>query len=553
MSLMLQQLREEGSGVLDQELGLLLARLDGRAEAGAAVALAGALASAWRRHQHSCLPLEQVAGRELGAASHPCWGERALDLRTWRTQLASSPVVAAAGESGRALVLEGDLLYLDRLWTAETEVARQVLERLIPLPLETGSASPGSGDGLLEAACARRLLVLSGGPGSGKTTSVARVLEMALSREPGLRFRLAAPTGKAAARLQEALEACRATLPPKSAERLAGLPPASTIHRLLQERDGSGRLGQLDWLVVDEASMADLPLMAELLSALPAEARVLLVGDPDQLASVEAGSVLGELCVGLASRPADGAPSALLRLTASRRFAAGSGIGDFTRLLREGEGARLPALLREGREDLLWLRPGEAGWGEALGGELERGFAPLLEAESRDQALAALGSFRALCGQRHGRLGVEGLNTWCERRWRGGPQPARPAPLLVTANDARLGVFNGDGGLLEGRVGEGARCVLASGGTGRELRLAQLPGWALAWALTIHQSQGSEWDSVLLLLPEAPSPLLCRELLYTGATRARRKLILVATEQALLLAAGRKAERCSGLSARLGA
>jgi exodeoxyribonuclease V alpha subunit len=557
MSLMRETLILEGFRPLDLELAALLGRLE--PEAPPAVALAGALASAWRLAGHACLSLAEVAGRELGRAAGP-WGERAPALEAWRADLRASRLVSRGGamEEAAPLVLDGDDgLYLQRLHAAEGRVAEAVLARLRPCPpppglegllAELAGALDEGQRGAVRAAFHRGVSILTGGPGTGKTSTLGRLLAMALAGEPELRIRLAAPTGKAAARMQEALAATAAHLPERARDALGGLPRAGTLHRLLHERPA------LDWLVIDEASMVDLPLMAQVAELLPPAARLLLVGDADQLASVEAGAVLHHLVAGLAARSAavdDGAPPPVTRLTVSRRFRDEGGIGALAAAVRNTDGERVEDVLAAGDGELEWIRPDRPGWSRRLQDLLEEGTRPFREAPDAAAALAALDQFRVVCARRTGRLGVEGVNAWCERRWTAPGQAAR-SPILVRANDAVLGLANGDSGVREGLPGDAAaRCLLAPEGVPRELAAAQLPPFDPAWAITVHQAQGSEADNLLFILPEAPSPLLCRELLYTGLTRARRRLTVVASAEALRLAVARRQERGSGLAVRL--
>ena len=558
MSLMLEQLRQEGFHRIDLELAALLRRL-APVCAGPGLGLAAALASAWRRNRHTCLPLDQVAGQDLGHAAGD-WGGCAPALAEWRAQLLSSGLVSRGGpeEAPLPLVLDDhDRLYLERMHRAEGEVAAGLLSRLAPQPRPLGLealleelAPPDSIDDeqrqALLAAFSRDAGILTGGPGTGKTSTLGRLLALALALEPDLRLRLAAPTGKAAARMQEALAAALPHLPERLRAPLAALPRASTLHRLLQERP------PIDWLVIDEASMIDLPLMARVLEMLPAAARLLLIGDADQLASVEAGAVLAELVEGLsAADPANGALSPVTRLRLGRRFAAGSPVGSLAEAVRMGDVESALGVLDAGSDGLRWIRPGRPGWNAELSSLLEEGSEPFRQAPDAASALAALEGFRVVCAQRSGRLGLEGLNAWCERRWLRPGESSR-APILVRANDRVLGLANGDSGVLEGRPGApGARCLLAPEGVPRDFAVAQLPAFDTAWAITVHQSQGSEMDEVLLILPEAPSPLLCQELLYTGLTRARERVTLLASEAALLQAITTRAERSSGLADRL--
>ena len=540
MSAALERLRAEGLGALDLELAELLARLCPAAEHAAALALGAALASFWRRQRHACLPLAEVAGAALERAADPRWGERAPALAEWCAALLASGLVARHGEEEARLPLVldvADRLYLQRMDHAESQVAAHLtalLEPLAPPPglpsllAERAAALDPEQREALRAAFSRRLAVLTGGPGTGKTSVLGLLLELAGCLEPDLRIALAAPTGRAAARMQEAV---------------GGTHPTRTLHRLLLERP------PLDWLVVDEASMVDLPLMARALELLPEDGRLLLIGDADQLASVEAGAVLAGIRDGLSALPApEDATPALIRLRRSRRFPEGSGIGALAAAAREGDAEGTLELLAGGAADLAWIRPRQPDAGEALARTLEEGWRPFLEAAGGPAALGALESFRVLCAARRGRLGVEGINGWCRRRW-AGPDGGRE-PLLVRANDPALGLANGDSGVREPGA-DGARCWLAAGGAPRALAPSQLPAHDAAWAITVHQSQGAEMDEVLLILPEAPSPLLCRELLYTGVTRARRRLTVVAGEEALRLAVTQRLERSGGLADRL--
>ena len=530
-----------------------------------------------------------------------------------------TPVVAASG-----------VLYLGRHFRREREVAQALAHRLTaaqaPDPaavrpwIEALFGPPPTQPDAQRLACAlalrQRLAVITGGPGTGKTFTVARLLALlqGLSLQPGgapLAIGLAAPTGKAAARLSAALgEAWQ-----KLALRPLPLPwtalqphlprHAVTVHTLLgQQPDGSGARHDerqplpLDALVVDEASMVDLELLHALLRALPPQARLILLGDRDQLASVQAGAVLAELCAHaregrwqpqtaawLTSAtgqipPAewigadgDALDQAVAMLRRSRRFDAGGAIGRWATAVRDGDEDAVLALLRDPGEgvhvhlgaqaDNGWLpawRTAAAPWLQAAAQppadvDPDAWAAALLQQQARLQVLAAL---------RRGPWGVEGLDARLQAEAkRLAPQAPAGAygrsgqPWLVTRNQPRLGVMNGDLGLLLARPGTDAvqrwrlalPAPLQSGGV-QWVTPGQLADTASAWALTVHKAQGSEFDHVVLVLPpDADSPILTRELLYTGLTRARLRLSLVLPggEATLRVALRRRSERDSAL------
>jgi len=535
----------------------------GRESGGLAIAVA--LASRQRRLGHPCLLLEEWADKALGRELHAPPGTRRVlpqgcpPLEAWTEELRASGVVACLpGEAHLyPLVLEDGRLYLQRMYIAEKRVAQALLTRLRPqdpprgftellervAPLATTDPEQRQA---VEAVFRRGVHVLTGGPGTGKTSTVGRMLALALAVQPGLRIRLAAPTGKAAARLQEALGATLAWLPADLRPAVAKLPRATTLHRLLHEQP------PVDWLVVDEASMVDLGLMDRVLTFLPDAARLLLVGDADQLASVDAGAVLHQVVQGLEGRRGaavdDGGGSSVTRLVRSRRFAADSGIGRLAVAVRQGDAQQVMEVLRAPGPDLLWIPRNEQSAGSAFSGRLRAGLSAFIQAERPEEALAALEHFRVICGPRSGPVGVDAINRWCRRCFVDTGLGAF-SPLLVRVNDHVLGLANGDAGVRARGPEGGADCHFQPGGAQvSHLSEAQLPPHDEAWAITVHQSQGSEADEVLLVLPEEGSPLLCRELLYTGLTRARRHLVVVGSEAALRQAVSTATNRTGGLA-----
>lgn len=510
--------------------------------------LAAALACQATQSGHVCADLDQEAG----------WGPWAgeMDSRQRAGFRARLPAMPAVGgdDDWTPLVWDGRRLYLRRYRDYERRVADDLRRRAasaIPLSprLEATLGERFADTGQRNAAriaLTRRLALVSGGPGTGKTTTLARLIallrEQAGERPP--RLALAAPTGKAAQRMAEALAAAGAALPDDG---------AMTLHRLLGMRpDGSCRHDAahplaVDVLVVDEASMIDLSLMAHLLAALPARARLILLGDRDQLAAVEAGAVFAELCA------APALAECVAPLTTSFRFAAGSGIGRVARALREGDAAALLDDLRGGSPDLDWQPAGSAA---ELLAAARAGYADYATAVAAGLPAAQLfegfAQFRVLCAHRQE---VAAINRSLCAGDASRPQPGMP--LLATRNDSTLGVFNGDVGLALPDPADGQLKACFPGGAGgpaqRWIPFARLPAWEAAWAMTVHKAQGSEFARVLLALPSAVSPVTTRELVYTGITRARMQVSLWAAANVLQAAAERRAERMSGLGELLAA
>ena len=484
----------------------------------------------------------------------------------WLTAVAASPLLS----SPAVLHLEEDLLYFDRYWLEERQVATDVLALAAVrpehrLPDIARLFPPGYDEQrrVAEVALSQGLTVLTGGPGTGKTTAVARLLALLaeqaeLAGKPRPRIALAAPTGKAAARLQEAVQAEVDRLQPADRTRLQGL-RASTLHRLLgplprtSARFRHHRENRLphDVIVVDETSMVSLTMMARLVEAVRPEARLLLVGDPDQLASVDAGAVLADLVDGLSSR----SDTSVAKLITPHRF--GASIGALALAIRIGDANRAIDVLNAGGEHIEWVDTEEPA--EALRTVLVPHALRLREAAvlgNGRAALATLEEHRLLCAHRRGPHGVAYWNHQVER-WLAEETDAplwaswyAGRPVLVTANDYGLRLYNGDVGVTVLRD-SALRVVMAGAEGPAEFATSRLADIETMHAMTIHKSQGSQVGEVTVLLPQTDSRLLTRELLYTAVTRARTKVRVVGSAEQLRSAVARRAARATGLSRRL--
>lgn len=539
------------------------------AEPDEAVALALALTVRALRHGSVCLDLPSVADADTDAvaAAGLSWPEP----QAWLAAVRGSRLVAEQV----LRVYDGRLLYLDRYWREEEQVCTDLLALSAPgtapaqLPAFERLFPPGEFDeqrAAAEIALSQPVTVLTGGPGTGKTTTIARLLALLaehaeLSGTSGLRIALAAPTGKAAARLTEAVAAEVCALEPVDQARLAGL-GATTLHSLLGSRpdssvrfrhDRSNRLPH-DVVVVDETSMVSLTLMARLLESMRPDARLILVGDADQLASVEAGAVLADLVDGLAARP----DTRVATLRTSHRF--GESIGALAVAIRDGDADAAVALLAAGGEHVEWIdsdNPAEVApqlCALVVPHALAVRQAALLG--NAAVALESLDEHRLLCAHREGLHGVRHWNQQV-RRWvteqTGDSQWSEwyaGRPLLVTANDYGLGVRNGDTGAVV--LGDqGLRAVIAAASGPLEFATSRLAEVETMYAMTIHKSQGSQAGEVTVLMPPVESRLLTRELFYTAVTRAKTKVRVVGSEASVRAALDRRVVRASGLALRL--
>ena len=578
-----------------------------------AVALAVALAVRAPRLGHVYVDLATVRDTATVETEEPVdlsalpWPDPA----GWPAAVAASPLVAqgVGGPEDRPLRLLGSRLYLDRYWREERRLAADLCALAETAPggvdgplLASGirrvfAGQEDGGQALAAAAAVReRFAVVAGGPGTGKTTTVARIVALlaeqaAAAGAPAPLVALAAPTGKAAARLEEAVhdEARGLDVAPPVRELLLGL-QAATLHRLLGWRPGTHsrfrhqRANRLphDVVVVDETSMVSLSLMARLVEAVRPEARLILVGDPGQLTSIEAGAVLGDI-VGPATRGLRMRPAARAALAAAtgapvpatdppetsgigdgivvlgRVHRYGEGIARLAEAIRTGDADRALAVLAEAPAGVTWVPhdPAEAGDPAPVrAGAVAAGRAAVAAAAAGDAAaaLAALAEFRLLCAHRRGPYGAA---SWMRRveGWLAAELPGFGAagewyagrPLLVTENDYGLRLYNGDTGVVVADGPERLAAAFERRGGVTLVSPARLGAVETVHAMTIHKSQGSQFGTAAVLLPPPTSPILTRELLYTGVTRARERVILVGTEDALRAAIGRPAARASGL------
>ena len=518
-----------------------------------------ALASHQWGRGHACLDLKawpDNADFLLG------WSPQALAALPTKLALGLSDIPWTRGEHS-PMVMEDKRLYLRRAWAAEQDIRTRLValqqSRAAPPDLTQQldhlfGTDPKDGQRLACAHAAQNALTLiTGGPGTGKTTTVVKLLRLLQSgAATPLLTLLAAPTGKAAARLGQAMAQARATLSDSDA---ACLPTsAHTLHKLLYTSQGTAPVLQADVIVVDEASMIDLELMARLLKAVPTQARLVLLGDKDQLASVEAGAVMSQLC------QAPWLQAHTMVLTHSHRFDPDQGIGAWAKACNAGDNTALQAL---------WQTAPEACWSESAAvtklsnansshtGILQamtaawtpwlKLLAPHQQGQGCDdaQALVLLQSFGRiglLCALREGPWGVKHFNQqlqhamgFADSDWFIG------RPVMARRNDYALGLMNGDMGmclpvLIDGEIRLRVAFPDGQGGV-RWLVPSRLEAIDTVFALTVHQSQGSEFEQVMLILPDMDTALLKRELVYTGITRARQGLCVWAPSPSLLMQA----------------
>jgi exodeoxyribonuclease V alpha subunit len=610
------------AGVLaaaDMHVALRLAALGG--EADETVALAAALAVRGPRLGHVHVDLATIRDTATVDADEP------VDLSTlpwpsaaaWIERVSASKLVTSGEENvgaSRPFRLVGTWLYLDRYWREERQVAADLRALSSAQPagvrvdvLADGLARlfPGQTDSrqclAVASAVLRRLAVVAGGPGTGKTTAVARIVALlaeqaAATGAPAPLVALAAPTGKAAARLVEAVHEEATELPVADAIRAQLLAlQASTLHRLLGWRPDShsrfrhhrGQRLPHDVVIVDETSMVSLSLMAKLIEAIRPDARLILVGDPGQLASIEAGAVLGDivgpatdqLSIGARAQSlltqatghevsgADTPPDAsvadgIVVLDRIHRF--GGGIAQLAEAIRRGDADTVLEVLADAPEGVTWIPVDVADptAQNALMPVRDRAVAAAsavtraARAGAARDAIEALSAFRILCAHRRG---PQGVATWTARiegwlasepgelamdgRW----YPGRP--LLVTENDYELRLFNGDTGVVVQTTPDRLSATFERRGEILEFSPTRLSAVDTVYAMTIHKSQGSQFDTAAVLLPAPTSRILTRELLYTATTRARRLLIMAGTEESIRTAVGRPVAGASGLRWRL--
>lgn len=508
-------------------------------------------------------------------------------------------------------VLRDQRLYLRRFARLEQIIAHCISGRMaldgeldrfaLRQAIDNWFGEPPSAIDWQRQACAmaasRAFAVITGGPGTGKTTTVVRLVGVLcqLNQQHPLQIALAAPTGKAAARLSESIEQAVLKLPASHQQLLSQIPKrAQTLHRLLQRRaDGeffyhAGQPLPVDVLIIDEASMVDVELLAAVMQALPAHARLILLGDKDQLASVEAGAVLAELChdaehaqysddtlrvlaeltgqvLPIPTKVGGPLQQTVVMLRESRRFAADSGIGQLASWVNRGDRRAVEqwmaqTQLGEGFSDLQlfnltnlkdvwpWLRSELRPLWRDVQALQQQQLTDEAAAQAALPLLARQARLQLLCAVRQGPWGVQHVNQQLQHYLRSMGDittsadwyPARP--VIVMENDYSTALMNGDIGLCIGYIDTEGNSVLkvafADGQGGVRLFLpSRLPALESAFALTVHKSQGSEYQHAMLLLPEHDSPVLTRELVYTAITRAKQQFTMLLPQPSLLISA----------------
>jgi exodeoxyribonuclease V alpha subunit len=590
-----------------------------------------ALVSRAARNKNICLDLSRISADipeeilEKGILNIPAAVEQ-------KSLLYDKKTVGAPGEN-TPLILDGNRLYLSRYYSYENSVESCVREwgfRNIECDIESiipfiSELFPGD-EGIDWQKCStvnaltRKLSIITGGPGTGKTTTVVRILLLAAyeftmryGRHPSIV--LAAPTGKAAAHMQQSVSSALEFLRDArgNSSRIGLLldmagncfpESGTTLHRLIHHARRYGKDGVIpcDMLVIDECSMADIALFSKVLESTGESTRVIILGDKDQLSSVEAGSVLGDLCdqgsidekydmdyavamkryantelpEALIAKQKRGLSGVVTYLVKSRRFGHESGIGRLAETVNRGMGDEAFQIVSGGEyPDIRWTELGTIPDGadasrksniriiveEALSGTKGSDGYPLLTADpvrldDPSALLNAQAQFQFLCAMRKGPYGTESINRIIEDilikngRIRKGGQIYHGMPIIVTENDHSLRLYNGDTGVVCARGGVLRVCFNSADGV-RSVIPLQISSWEMSYALTVHKSQGSEYDHVVIMLGDRDHRILTRELLYTAITRARKCVHIIGQKESLIKACGRRTERDSGLGEKI--
>jgi exodeoxyribonuclease V alpha subunit len=606
-------LKEPLFDAFDRQLASLITRIDESEDENQkeTVSLIAAMASRFSRDGHVCFDYDRAI---------EFWEETDIETpfpeqSSWLRAMENSMVVGRAGDYSPFIIDKQNRIYLYRYWKYQQIIADFIRRRvqtalLVDYPrltdgllivfkdeaAKTSSGKRGNPQSVLAAwiAVTRGLCVISGGPGTGKTTTVAKILALLVEQSPdnNLRISLTAPTGKAAARLSDAVSAAKHRLNCAPGVINAVPEKALTIHRFLGSRPGSvyfrhhaDNRVDADVVVVDEASMVDVALLAKLIFALPDECRLILVGDKDQLASVEAGSVFADICAAgqmdsftsdfmnkfisagfstVAAGSSDGQTvdlgnkkqldNSLIQLKKNYRFLADSGISRLSRAIRDGGHDKAISILADDTyQDVRWIIPEENFFEKTIDREVLAWFTAYMASVDASEAFCRFERFRILCALRKGPYGVRTVNAMIEERlkkeglvktdqlW----YPGRP--VMVTRNDYQRNLFNGDVGiaLLDG---QGRLRVYFSDGDGlRWFHPQRLPEHETIFAMTVHKSQGTEFSNVTVVLPEKDASVLTRELLYTAVTRATSSVTIAGSQKIIETAVGRKTFRVSGL------
>ena len=569
----LLKLKQAGFSELAYQFAQFIYRLDQSDDQ--LVAITAALLSEVMSLGNMCLNLAQV-----NTENHILSNDLPEHSADWINQLKQSHIVGKVGEYTPLILTDDGLLYTYRYWQDEQTIARGLQHRLNPLneinltQMHTDFADWQSHQTdqidwqkvAVFMALTRQFCIISGGPGTGKTTIVLRLLQLLNKQDPDLNISLAAPTGKAAARLQQATSHKGHHYEAKTLHRLLGI----SEHKEKGRYDSQNPL-PVDVLIVDEASMIDSSLMALLLSALPQHARLILLGDSQQLASVESGSILSNLCqhpnqfstkfaqqlttttaIQLADIATDNTAliDSVVALQHSYRFDEHSQIGQLARTVQSGD---IQAVYNVLTDELWQSQCDNTRIQQAVLAGYQNYFEAVHQHQDPVECLNLFERYRVLCALKQGPQSVAAVNQLIERflhskAWRTQQAFYHGRPIMISQNDYQQGLFNGDTGLILQNSSGQLHGYFLIDNVIKQVDINRLPAHDTAFAITIHKSQGSEFDNITILLPEEDSPLLNRELLYTAITRSKNSLRLICTDLCLTKTVEQQHQRESGLA-----